>query len=267
MQRRKYLTFGLISLCSWLTALGCSTGEGSTVAEAGHRNRVTLTVSAAASLQGVLDAIAPQFTAAHPNIAVDYNFASSGSLQRQIEQGAPADIFFSAATDHMDALIAKDLIQPSSRQNLVTNRLVVIAPNTSDLAITDVAQLKDAGIDRIAIGEFRSVPAGHYGEQMFQTLNLLDSFQSKFVFGNNVRSVLAAVDSGNVDLGIVYATDAMVSKRVKVLATVPEDLHQPIVYPIAIVKHTAHVNAANTFIDFLTTDPIQTVFIEFGFRR
>lgn len=263
MQRRNYLAFLIASLFSWLIAIGCSPGDPATVSVAG--STATITVSAAASLQAALDAIAPEFTAAHPTIAVDYNFASSGALQRQIEQGAPADIFFSAATKQMDALSDKDLILSDSRQTLVTNRLVLIAPATSDLAISNITQLKAVSVSKVAVGEFRSVPAGQYAEQVFKDLGLLDTFQSKFVFGNNVRSVLAAVESGNVELGIVYATDATLSDQIKVLATVPAEFHQPIVYPIAIVNNTAHPEAAQTFIDFLATDTAQAIFAEFGF--
>ncbi len=261
MQRRNYLTFFLAGLFSWLIAIGCSSSGPAIVSVAGP----AVTVSAAASLQAALDAIAPAFTAAYPTIAVDYNFASSGALQRQIEQGAPADIFFSAATQQMDALSDKDLIWPDSRQPLIANRLVLIAPAGSTLTITDIAQLKTASVNKVAVGEFRSVPAGQYAEQVFQKLELLDDFQAKFVFGNNVRSVLAAVESGNVDLGIVYATDAALSSQIKVLATVPEEFHQPIVYPIAIVKNTTHPEAAQAFINFLTTDTAQTIFADYGF--
>ena len=261
MQRRNYLTFFLASLLSWLIAIGCSPSDPASVSVAGS----AVTVSAAASLQAALDAIAPHFTATHPTITVDYNFASSGALQRQIEQGAPADIFFSAATKQMDALSAKDLILPDSRQALVANRLVLIAPAGSNLALRDVTQLEATSVNKVAVGEFRSVPAGQYAEQVFQKLGILDTFQSKFVFGNNVRSVLAAVESGNVELGVVYATDATLSNQIKVLATIPEELHPPIVYPIAIVSNTRQPEAAQTFIDFLTTDTAQAIFAEFGF--
>ncbi|MEM8614647.1 MAG: molybdate ABC transporter substrate-binding protein [Cyanobacteria bacterium P01_H01_bin.105] len=261
MRRRQCLTFFLVSLFSWLMTVGCS----SRMATSSIGPTVTLTVSAAASLQDALDEIAPQFIEAYPQIAIDYNFASSGALQRQIEQGAPADIFFSAATQQMDTLSDKALLLPDSRQDLVTNSLVLVAPTASTLNITDVVQLKDASVSRIAVGEFRSVPAGQYAEQVFKKLGLLDSFQSKFVFGNNVRNVLAAVESGNVELGIVYATDAVLSNQVKVLATVPADFHPPILYPIAIMQNSAHPEAAQTFIDFLTTNTAQTVFEDFGF--
>ena len=263
MQRRQCLIFVLVSLFSWFISVGCSSRVPPVVSEAD--GDVTIIVSAAASLQNTLEAIALQFTKAYPHITVDYNFASSGTLQRQIEQGAPADVFFSAATKQMDALVDKALILPDSRQNLVANRLVLVAPVASSLTITDIAQLKDTSVSSVAVGEFRSVPAGQYAEQVLQKLKLLDRLQSKFVFGNNVRSVLAAVASGNVELGIVYATDAALSDQVKVLTTVPGEFHQPIVYPIAIVQTSDHPEAAQTFIDFLTTDTAQTIFEDVGF--
>lgn len=265
MQRRTCLNFLLVSLFSWLAAVGCAPKMPLALSGAESASNITITVSAAASLQDALDAIAPQFSIAHPNITVDYNFAASGALQRQIEQGAPADIFFSAASKQMDELLEKGLIVPDSRQDLVTNSLVLIAPAASTLDITDVAQMKAANISKIAVGEFRSVPAGQYAQQAFQNLELLDSLASKFVFGNSVRSVLAAVESGNVELGIVYATDAALSDRVKVLTTVPADSHQPIVYPAAVVQNRPHAEAAQTFVDFLATKPAQTIFEDFGF--
>jgi molybdate transport system substrate-binding protein len=226
-----------------------------------------ITVSAAASLQEVLAAISPTFTTAHPNISVSYNFGSSGALQQQIEQGAPADVFISAATKQMDALSAKGLILPNSRQNLVTNRLVLIAPVASQLAITDLAQLKTADISHFAIGEFRSVPAGQYAEEALKKLALFDALKSKFVFGNSVRGVLSAVESGNAEVGIVYATDAALSDRVRVVVSIPPSAHSPIVYPIAAVKSTPHAEAAETFIRFLKAEAAQEIFEEFGFGK
>ncbi|MEM7793008.1 MAG: molybdate ABC transporter substrate-binding protein [Cyanobacteria bacterium P01_C01_bin.118] len=267
MQRRTYLILILISLFSWLIIVGCNPGMPLVSSGVQPDSNVTITVSAAASLQDALDAIMLQFTKAYPNITVDYNFASSGALQRQIEQGVPADAFFSAATHQIDELQERELILSDSRQNLVANSLVLITPVASNLTIANISQLKDVTANNVAVGEFRSVPAGQYAKQVFKELELLDSFQSKFVFGNNVRSVLAAVESGNVELGIVYASDAVLSTQVKVLAPVPESLHQPIVYPIAIVKDSPHSEAAQVFINFLTTDSAQTIFEKFGFRH
>ncbi len=226
-----------------------------------------ITVSAAASLQEVLEAISPTFTTAHPNISVSYNFGSSGALLQQIEQGAPADVFISAATKQMDALSAKGLILPDSRQTLVSNRLVLIAPVTSQLEITDLAQLKTADIKHFAIGEFRSVPAGQYAEEALKKLGLFDALKPKFVFGNSVRSVLSAVESGNAELGMVYATDAALSEGVRVCTIAPASTHSPIVYPIAVVKDSPHAEAAQAFIQFLSAEPAQMVFEEFGFKK
>ena len=265
MQRRKCLTFVLFGLASWSMTVGCSPGNP-TIASAIPDRTVTLTVSAAASLQDALETIALQFTNAHPDIAIDYNFASSGALQRQIEQGAPADVFFSAASKQMDALSESGLILPDSRQDLVANRLVLITSIDSSLSVTNIAQLTTADIASIAVGEFRSVPAGQYAQQAFKSLDLLDTLQPKFVFGKTVRSVLAAVESGNVDVGVIYATDAVLSRRVNVLTTLSEDIHSPIVYPAAVVSNSPQPDAAKQFIDFLTTETAQTIFTEFGFN-
>lgn len=231
----------------------------------------TITVSAAASLQDALEVITPHFRQAYPDIAVEYNFGSSGALQQQIEQGAPADIFFSAATDKMDKLAAKSLIDSASRQNVLANSLVLIAPVDSQLAITEMSQLENpqtnSSVNRLAVGEFRSVPAGQYAQQALKNFQLLEPLQSKFVFGNTVRNVLGAVESGNAELGIVYATDAALSKKVKVLSTVPKESHSPIVYPIAAVEDAAEPEVAQTFIDFLLSEQIQSTFVEFGFDR
>lgn len=269
MPRRRWFSFVLIVCLSVVGIIACGptepSPEGARAGEGAAVTPVTITVSAAASLQDVLEAIAPQFRQAHPTIAVDYNFGASGALQQQIEQGAPADLFFSAAAKQIDALADKGLIVPESRQNLVSNRLVLIAPQNSPLEITDLTQLQDAPIARFAVGEFRSVPAGQYAEQVFESLGLLSALQPKFVFGSNVRSVLGAVASGNADLGMVYATDAALSDRVKVLTTAPAETHEPILYPIAIIAASPNPEVAQTLIDFLAADAAQAIFAEFGF--
>ncbi|WP_017325362.1 molybdate ABC transporter substrate-binding protein [Synechococcus sp. PCC 7336] len=269
MALRKHYQFSIAFLVGLIVACLWSIERGSVPsplgADSASARTTTITVSAAASLQNTLEAIAPQFRAAHADIAVDYNFGSSGALQRQIEQGAPADVFFSAATKQMDALAAKELILTDSRQSLVSNSLVLIAPTASPLDITDISQLRDIEIRHFAVGEFRSVPAGQYAEQVFDRMGLLELLRPTFVFGNNVRSTLAAVASGNAELGMVYATDAALSDRVQVLATAPAGSHKPIVYPIATTHSSPHPDAAQTFIDFLTADTAREIFADFGF--
>lgn len=265
LRHPQFFPLFLVGLLASLSTLGCGTVASSPQADGGPTPTVTITVSAAASLQEALDAIEPQFQATHPDIEVDYNFGASGALQQQIEQGAPTDVFVSAATAQMDALAQKGMIEPNSRQDLVTNSLVLIAPTTSTLQITEITQLKATTINRLAVGEFRSVPAGAYAEQVLAHTGMLEPLRSKLVFGNSIRSTLSAVESGNAEVGLVYATDAALSKRVKVLATAPQGSHQPIVYPIALVTHSAHPDAAKAFIQFLTSEPAQETFKNFGF--
>ncbi|MGB8702393.1 MAG: molybdate ABC transporter substrate-binding protein [Thermosynechococcaceae cyanobacterium] len=223
----------------------------------------TLLVSAAASLQEALKTIEPRFAQSNPNIKLTYNFGASGTLQQQIERGAPVDIFLSAAQKQMNTLQQKGLILPETRRNLLTNRLVLIVPQNSALGLTGFRQL--VNVKKIAVGEPRSVPVGQYAEEVFKNLGLLDSLKAKFVFGSNVRNVLAAVESGNVDAGVVYATDAKLSSRVKRVATAPTTLHSPIVYPIAVLKDSKNTAVAKTYAQFLSSDTAKNVFLKFGF--
>ncbi|AFY89959.1 MULTISPECIES: molybdate ABC transporter substrate-binding protein [Chroococcidiopsis] len=224
-----------------------------------------LLISAAASLQDALKEAQPLFQKTQPKIEVNYNFGASGALQQQIEQGAPADIFFSAAAKQMNALQDKNLILLDTRRNLLTNRLVLVVSSNSDLKIDKFEQLTDTNIKRIAVGEFRSVPVGQYSEELFKKLGILSQVKPKLVFGNNVRNVLAAVESGNADAGIVYTTDAKLSNKVRVVATAAENLHSPIVYPIAIISSSKNLDAAKEYIQFLTDKQARTVFEKYGF--
>jgi len=224
-----------------------------------------LLISAAASLQDAIKEIQPLFQKTQPDVKVNYNFGASGALQQQIEQGAPVDIFFSAATKQMNALQNKNLILPDTRRNLLTNRLVLVVSSNSGLAINNFDRLTDNNIKRIAVGEFRSVPVGQYSEELFQKLGILEQVKPKLVFGNNVRNVLAAVESGNADAGIVYTTDAKLSDKVRVMATASEDLHSPIVYPIAVISSSKNPDAAKKYIQFLTDRQVRSVFEKYGF--
>jgi len=265
LKRRRLLVYLLAGFLACWATVTCGNAPQFSEASNTPTQTVTIAVSAAASLQDALEKIASQFRETHPEIGVDYNFGSSGALQQQIEQGAPVDIFFSAAAKQMDALAEKGLLLPNTRRDVVANRLVAIAPLDSSLQIAELAELKNLPLNRFAVGEFRSVPAGQYTERALEKLDLLAPLQSKFVFGNNVRGVLAAVESGNVDLGMVYASDAALSDRVKVLATVPEALHPPIRYPIAILKSSTHPEAAQQLVDFFQEAPAQQIFADFRF--
>lgn len=224
---------------------------------------VTLTVSAAASLQDVMKAIAADYRQQHPRTSLVYNFGSSGALQQQIEQGAPVDVFFSAAPKQMNALEQQNLLLPGTRQNLVGNRVVLLAPKNTDIA--GFQDLTNASVQRVAIGDPGSVPAGQYAQEVLTSLKLYSALKPKLVFARDVRQVLAYVETGNVDAGLVYATDAQ-SSRVTVVATAPPSTHQPILYPVAVIKASKNAEAAQDFVRFLASDRAQAIFSQYGFR-
>jgi molybdate transport system substrate-binding protein len=254
MKRRWFLNLGLIAL---LTACSGSSLNGT-------NESVSLTISAAASLQDAMKAIAPIYAQDNPNIEINYNFASSGALQQQIEQGAPVDVFLSAAPKQMNALEQKDLLLPQTRRDLLKNRMVLVVP----LAQTKVSEFKDLtkdSVEKVAIGDPDSVPAGMYGKQVLESLQLYDSISTKFVFAKDVRQVLSYVETENVAAGLVYATDAATSDRVEVIATAPEDAHEPIVYPVAAIRDSTHPDAAKAFVEFLATEDATEIFEQYGF--
>ena len=224
-----------------------------------------LLVSAAASLQEVLQDIQPLFEEAQAEVRLTYNFGASGALQQQIEQGAPADVFISAAAKQMDALEQGGLLLPESRRDLLGNQLVLVVPQNSPLNLSDFAQLADSQVRRISVGEFRTVPAGTYAEHVLTNLGILPQVQPKLVFANTVRAVLAAVESGNVDAGIVYATDALSSNQVTQVTTAAADLHDPIVYPAAVIESSRNPEAAKNFLAFLESSLAEAVFEQHGF--
>jgi molybdate transport system substrate-binding protein len=228
-------------------------------------NSSELLVAAAASLQKTLQEITPLYSQANPNQKIDYNFAASGALQQQIEQGAPVDVFISAAAKQMKALQEKGLLVSGTQKDLLTNRLVLIIPKQSGVSLTDFRQLVRPQVKRISVGEPRSVPAGQYATEVLQNLGILDRVRSKFVLGNNVKSVLTAVETGDVDAGIVYLTDAKASDKVKVAAIADRKLHSPIIYPIAVLKSSKSPDASKQYLEFLQSNPAKGVFEKYGF--
>jgi molybdate transport system substrate-binding protein len=262
MKRRQILAFIGAAVASCLIAVGLPFMTPSPVVA---QSNVNLLVSAAASLKDALEEIKPLYQKSKPNVNVSYNFGASGALQQQIEQGAPADVFISAAKRQVDALEQKGLLLPGTRAILAKNRLVLVVPKNAR-GITSFYNLRDANIKRVAIGEPRSVPAGQYADQVLRKLKLLPQIQPKLVYANNVRQVLAVVESGNADAGLVYATDAKISDKVKVVVAADEKYHSPIIYPLAVVKSSKNPDAAKEFVKFLTTDnQAKAVLRKYGF--
>jgi molybdate transport system substrate-binding protein len=225
----------------------------------------TILVAAAASLQKALQEVTPIYTKANPNQKVNYNFAASGVLAQQIEQGAPVDVFISAAEKQMNTLRSKGLLVSGTHKNLLTNQLVLIVPKQSAVSLTNFRQLIEPEIKRISIGEPRSVPAGQYATEVLKNLGILEQVKSKFVLGNNVKSVLTTVETGDVDAGIVYFTDAKSSNKITIVATADEKLHSPIRYPIAVLKSSKSLAEARQFVEFLQSKAAKVIFKKYGF--
>lgn len=255
-----------IVLCSLLLAVaGCGGSVQPSNSTKNVSEPVDLTVSAAISMKDALAELQKSYESSHPGIKISYNLGSSGSLQKQIEEGAPVDLFISAAAKQMDQLESKNLLQKDSRKNLVGNALVVIVPKNSNLNVTKYEDLTQTGIKKVAIGETESVPAGQYAKQVLTKIGLWDSLKEKLVQGKNVRAVLTYVETGNAEAGIVYKTDAATSEQVKIVAAAPQGSHEPIIYPSAIIGATKHGKEAQDFLNYLASPEGQAVFQKYGF--
>jgi molybdate transport system substrate-binding protein len=221
-------------------------------------------VSAAASLTDVLKEISNGYESKSQH-TVKFNFGPSSGLARQIEEGAPADLFFSADLPQMDTLDKNGRLEPGTRKNLLSNQLVIIVPADSKLAISSPKDLLKADIKRIALAEPTSVPVGVYSSKYLTDEGLWDQVKPKVVPVQDVRATLASVESGNVEAGFVYKTDAAVSKKVKIVYEVPIDKGPKIIYPAAIVKESKRKDAARDFMNFVTSPAVKEVFKKYGF--
>ncbi|MEK5232253.1 molybdate ABC transporter substrate-binding protein [Lysinibacillus sp. FSL K6-0232] len=251
-----YHFFTTLLLLTCIVA-GCSHQEQDTQAE----NSIELTVSAAASLQDALEELQTTYEKEHNAIKILYNFGGSGALQQQILQGAPADLFFSAAEDKFDALVDKDI---AAGTDLLANELVLVVPKNSDKQIQSFDDITKAG--KIALGTPETVPAGQYGMETLKNMNLWEEVEPKVVYTKDVRQVLTYTETENVDAGIVYKTDALVSDKVEIVATASATMHTPIVYPVGIIKGSPHAQQAEEFYQFLQSNEAMAVFQKYGFK-
>jgi molybdate transport system substrate-binding protein len=225
-----------------------------------------LIVSAAASLTNALRDVASQFETSHPGTKVVLNFASSDVLLAQIAKGAPVDVLATADRESMDRAEKQDLLAPGTRRTLLSNTLVLIAPASSALALQGLESLTDPAVRRIAIGNPASVPAGRYARESLQNAGLWSRLEPKLVTAQNVRQALDYVARGEVDAGLVYATDAAImAGKVRIAAQAATS--KPIAYPIAVVKDSRNRAAAEAFFEFLDSQPARATFARHGFSR
>jgi len=221
-----------------------------------------INIFAAASLTDVLNEIARDYQAQTGDKLL-FNFGASSLLARQIQEGAPADLFFSADEEKMDMLEKKGLIRKETRQSLLSNSLVVVVASDSSLSMTRIEDLKKA--KRIAIAEPRTVPAGIYARKYLEQIGLWSKIVDSLIPTENVRGALAAVESGNVDAGIVYKTDAAISKRVKIAYEVPTKDAPKISYPVAVLKDSKAGDKAVACLNYLSSPSSQQAFEKYGF--
>ncbi|KIY22665.1 MULTISPECIES: molybdate ABC transporter substrate-binding protein [Mesobacillus] len=252
---RKLLLFLLVALVGIIT--GCSVNNGTKESE--------LTVSAAASLQEALEEVKETYSTQYPDINIVYNFGGSGSLQQQISQGAPVDLFISAAQDQFDTLQAKKLIDQQHTVKLLKNELVLITQKNNKNLLSSTSLTEDV-ISRIAIGTPETVPAGMYAKQAFVSLGLWEKVEPKLIRTKDVRQVLTYVETGNVEAGIVYKTDAMISDQVRIIPFEEEAQHDPILYPAGVISGSKHKEEASKFLEFLRGKEATKIFEKYGFQ-
>ncbi|HKQ74065.1 MAG TPA: molybdate ABC transporter substrate-binding protein [Blastocatellia bacterium] len=226
-----------------------------------------ITVSAAASLKDAFGEIGKQYES-RTGSKVNFNFGASGALQKQIESGAPVDVFASAGRPQMDALVSQGLIEPGTQRDFTRNVLVLIVPADSTSGPTSFTDLGGAKVTRLAVGNPKTTPVGQYAAQTLTRLGLWQGLQSRLILAEDVRQTLDYVARGEVDAGIVYASDVRSSdNKVRKVATAPADLHNPILYPIAVVRASSSKDAARAFIDAVTNDDGQRTLEKYGFER
>jgi len=251
----------LLALAVACAGISCGRQGSRSVATDGAQ----ITVAAAISLKDAFLSMA-QLYRERTGDSVNFSFGASGELMRQIEAGAPVDVFASAGQREMDDLVSKALVEPGTRADFARNSLVVVAPARSTLTLNAVGELAQLAIKRISIGNPKTVPAGMYAQQMLIHARLWQRLQPRLIFAENVRQVLDYVERGEVSAGIVYSTDVGIAHgSVRVAARAPDGSYGPILYPIAAIKGRPHQRAAWDFVRFVLGADGQRVLKKFGF--
>lgn len=259
---------GVMGLVLGLTmgAVGCSNGSEDNKDDSAKKDEiVTLNVSAAASLQEAMVELEEKFKEVEPNVKLELNLGSSGSLQQQIEQGAACDVFISAGQKQMTALADKDLLLDGTNKTLLTNDLVLVTGE--DKEIKDLDTLATDKVEKLAIGDPESVPAGKYAKEVLDNTKLYDKVENKLVLAKDVKEVLSWVQKGNADVGFVYLSDATGVDDVDVVLTTDADSHSEIAYPVAVLKDSKQAKVAQQFEDFLLSDTAQNILEKHGFNK
>ncbi|WP_217587631.1 molybdate ABC transporter substrate-binding protein [Lentibacillus saliphilus] len=270
MRKQLYGLMVLVLTMVMLTVSGCSN-------ENDHENDQTengaskdtpaeLTISVAASLADVMEDIKTDYEETH-NVTLTFNLAGSGTLAQQIQQGAPADAFISANQNWMDTLEEEGLLVDDTRADITGNHLVLIKTQSSDLNYESFTDVSADEVDQVAVGNPESVPAGKYTEQALKSIDKWDALEGVIVLAKDVRQVLTYVETGNAEVGFVYESDALISDKVDILAKSEAGMHDPIIYPGAVIADSDFVEEATAFIEYMQSDEAQHKLAEYGFNK
>lgn len=258
----KVLTIGVIA---GLTLTGCKKADSTKTkqTESSVTEPTDITVLAAASLTEAMADLAREFNKTHPDIRLTFSFGSSGALQTQIEEGAPADIFVSAAQKQMSALVDKKLVTSATVADILTNKVVLIKQKDAEVPISTFEEVAEKATS-VAIGG-PEVPVGQYTEKIYSALGLWEQVQAKANLGQDVRQVLDWVATGNEPVGVVYATDAKIEPKVTIIAEAPETAAGPVIYPAGVVAASVHPKEALAFVTYLQSPEAMAILETYGF--
>jgi molybdate transport system substrate-binding protein len=268
LKKKTAVAIIVLTLLLVLTAMsGCApkTAQQPAAPQPAAQPPVALTIAAAESLHGVMKDVDALYMQNNPNVTITENFAGSGTLQAQIQNGAPIDVFISAAETQMNNLQKGNLLLANTRKDLLGNKVVLIVPTGSTLGITSFQDLANANVTKVAIGDPSSVPAGMYAVMVFNEDNIAAQVKPKEIMTSEVDTVLTDVETGNVDAGIVYATDAMASTKVNVVANAPDDINAKVLYPVAVIQASKNAAASQSYENFLFSSAAQAIFVKYGF--
>ncbi|KAF6570511.1 molybdate ABC transporter substrate-binding protein [Paenibacillus sp. SEL3] len=247
---------------------GSSTAQNNEVSSQDSSKKVEtveLTISAAASLTDALKEIQHSYESTHTGTKLNFNFGGSGALEKQIEQGAPSDLFLSASKKNLKSLVDQQLIESNKQKTWLTNELVAVIPADGTMDIASVTDLTKREVKKVAIGIPESVPAGNYAQEALTKAKLWDTLQSKLVQAKDVRQVLQYVETGNADVGFVYKTDALTSQKAKIAFEVDPKTYSPVEYPIGIIKGSKHIQEAEDFYAYLQSQESLNIMAKYGF--
>jgi len=228
-------------------------------------NKKELVIFAASSLIDVMNEVIETYKEEYGDVDIKVSYSSSGTLQKQIEQGADADIFISAGVKQMDVLENKNIIEKDTRIDILKNELVLICTNEMKSEINSINDLKKASVESISIGIPETAPVGFYSKESLISLKLWDEIKEKIVYGKNTREVLTYLESENVDAALVYKSDTLKMKNGVIVESIKQEMHSPIVYPMAIIKDCKNIKESKLFIDYMKKDVVKDISEKNGF--